>query len=1180
VVLALSAFFNPTLLSVAQSLYNQAYTFTTFAGYPSEGSADGVGSEAQFFQPVGICFDGSSNIYVADTENSAIREITPAGVVRTIAGAAGITGSTDGTGSNARFGDPQGICIDSSGNLYVADTDNQAIRKLAPVGTNWVVSTVAHGARLFGIAVDSTGNLYFTDSDTIWKITSVGSNWLRSTIAGGSGTTGSTDGLGVNAQFDYPYGIAVDRGDNLYVADSSNNTIRKITPEGTNWVVTTLAGSPGNSGSADGTGTNALFDFPTSICSDNSDNLYVGDSYNGTIREITSTGLVSTIAGLAQNFGSANGTGTNARFAQPWGIAVGNSDNLYVADAGNSVIRTITSARVVNTLAGSTGSSRSADGTGSNARFDTPEGITVDSAGNLYVADTHNNTIRTITPAGLVNTIAGVAGNYGSADGTGSNARFGVLGGIAVDSADNLYVVDVGNDTIRQVTPVGTNWIVSTLAGSPGSSGSADGLGTNALFDFNFNFDWAPAGIAVDSVGNLYVADTLNGTIRKITLEGTNWMVTTLAGSPRSYGFADGTGTNALFWYPTGIAVDSAGNLYVADTVNETIRKGAFTAYGINNPVAYTPPGTSGSLQVSLLPASANGQWQFPWDQFWRNSGDVVSNLVPGNYPIVFADVPNYLPYPSITVAAVTNNGTCYVTNQYLSTSGSGPSGIGSLTVQFYPNSPPSEGGWQFIGGTSWNPAVTTNIQSGVYYIQFEPVSGWSTPASQAVQISSGQNTIVTVNYLLAQSVPSGMLLPQLVPTGSINDMTDYGFAFNGQLVTDVGYGSGVAVQANVVLTAAHLLFNDYTLSYANQTYWYFEEEAGVSQPQPMAARGWYMLSDYASQRTNDLLGGYSPDQSSPQSRNDDAAAVYFLSPCAGGAYAGYLPSDASPNTWLTSTALKMLTGYPVDGSDLGQVLASGQMYYTQPEPYPLNQATDPVVDQQVYVAPWFLSFPGNSGGPFYVQLNGSYYSAGIYLGTAYNGVVPYASYVRAIDSTVVNLITNAATYGDSGTNNASGGVITLIARLATTNNPALLSVTLGPPAVVQAGAYWQLQRDTNDYASDDIAPVTTTNGALVFSSVSGWKSPTSPPVQLTANTFNTITNLYYTVIPPTMSLNSARGIGIIGTTNTTYLIQYRTNLTAGQWQTLSTNTLGPITHPPPIIGPCGCLNQLSQEAC
>jgi hypothetical protein len=201
------------------------------------------------------------------------------------------------------------------------------------------------------------------------------------------------------------------------------------------------------------------------------------------------------------------------------------------------------------------------------------------------------------------------------------------------------------------------------------------------------------------------------------------------------------------------------------------------------------------------------------------------------------------------------------------------------------------------------------------------------------------------------------------VSPNEISDLADYPFGFDGQLQTDVGYGSGVAVSTNVVLTAAHLVFNDETLAFVNQAYWFWQQQPGASTFVPQPARGWYVLSGYAAQRTNDLLGGFAPDQSSPQSRNEDVAALYFNLPVAGGGFGGYLPSDAQPNLWLTSSAEKILAGYPVDGSVFGASVTNGQLYEVGPQPYPLTLATDPVADQQVYTATWFLSYPGNSGG-------------------------------------------------------------------------------------------------------------------------------------------------------------------------------------------------------------------------
>jgi WD40 repeat protein len=270
--------------------------------------------------------------------------------------------------------------------------------------------------------------------------------------------------------------------------------------------------------------------------------------------------------------GTNDGAGRAARFSRPYAVAVDSADNVYVADEMNEAIRKITPAGVVTTLAGAAGQTGDSDGTGSAARFNNPYGVAVDSGGNVYVADTFNHTIRKIAPAGVVTTLAGSAGKNGSADGTGSGARFFQPSGVAVDSADNVYVADAENYTIRKITPAG---VVTTLAGGAGPD-YRDGTGGAARLGF-------PVSVAVDSAGNVYVASVRGySMIRKITPAGG---VTTLAGMAWQVGIgsgtgsADGIGRAARFNDPYGVAVDSGGNLYVADTENHRITKGSPTKW-------------------------------------------------------------------------------------------------------------------------------------------------------------------------------------------------------------------------------------------------------------------------------------------------------------------------------------------------------------------------------------------------------------------------------------------------------------------------------------------------------------------------------------------------------------------------------------------------------------------------
>jgi sugar lactone lactonase YvrE len=560
------------------------------------GWLDGTGATARFWSPASIAADPAGNLYVADEANHTIRKITPAGVVTTLAGTAGVIGSADGSGAAAQFADPRGIAADPAGNLYVADPANNTIRKITPAG---VVTTLAGTAGVTGhadgsgaaaqfnvpsgIAADRAGNLYVADTfnNTIRKITATG---VVTTLAGTAGVTGSADGSGAAAQFSFPFGIALDPAGNLYVADTFNHTIRKITATG---VVTTLAGTAGVRGSADGSGAAAQFSFPQGIAADAVGNLYVADEGNGTIRKITPAGVVTTLAGTAGVIGSADGSGAAAQFNAPAGIAADPAGNLYVTDSANNTIRKIAAAGVVTTLAGTAGVTGSADGSGAAALFAGPAGIAADSAGNLYVADAGNDTIRKITPAGVVTTLAGTAGVTGSADGSGAAAQFYDPAGIAADPAGNLYVADAANYTIRKITAAG---VVTTLAGTARVIGHADGSGAAA----QFNVPW---GIAADRAGNLYVADSNNGTIRKITATG---VVTTLAGTVGVIGHADGSGAAAQFNSPESIAADPAGNLYVADTFNHTIRK--ITAAGVVTTVAGVA--NQHGIQLGCLPGS------------------------------------------------------------------------------------------------------------------------------------------------------------------------------------------------------------------------------------------------------------------------------------------------------------------------------------------------------------------------------------------------------------------------------------------------------------------------------------------------------------------------------------------------------------------------------------------------
>ena len=306
---------------------------------------------------------------------------------------------------------------------------------------------------------------------------------LELSLLAGGNTYGSADGTGAAASFDYVAGIVHDSAGNKFVTDYNNDIIRKITPSG---VVSTYAGD-GFRGSSDGTALVAKFALPVGITIDSSGNLFVASSASHTIRKITPAGVVSTIAGSPDVAGSTDAMGTAARFNYPAGLAIDSANNLYVADSGNHTVRKITPMGDVSTLAGLALTSGISNGTGTAARFQRPFGVTSDAGGTLYVADTFNNIVRKITPAGVVSTLAGSAtGAFGRTDGLGSAAKFSRPHGVKLDAAGNLYVTESLGQTVRKITPAG---LVSTVVGVPGGATFAEGVLPAGIGDYPWGID-------------------------------------------------------------------------------------------------------------------------------------------------------------------------------------------------------------------------------------------------------------------------------------------------------------------------------------------------------------------------------------------------------------------------------------------------------------------------------------------------------------------------------------------------------------------------------------------------------------------------------------------------------------------------------------------------------------------
>lgn len=377
--------------------------------------------------------------------------------------------STDGgtTWSNLAEGSPyRGT---ATGNLAVtaADTslNGRTYRYVATVAAATAISNaarlavyVATFANPVALASDSSGTLFVADAQRN-IIARVDTNGTATTLAGTNGRAGSADGVRGSAEFNQPRGVALASDGSLYITDSGNGTVRKLTSTG---VVSTLAGSPGNRGSRDGTGTSALFSSPTGIAVSADGSVFVSDTLNHTIRRISSAGAVTTYAGEAGQAGAANGQGTRARFRGPTGLAADAAGNLYVADTLNHLIRKIAPDGTVSTVAGLEGVTGINDGTTATALFNQPTGLAVDTSGVLIVADSANATVRVIAPNGVVSTIAGLPGVSGFRDGTSVESSLNLPKAVAVDRSSNVYVADEGNSALRKITSNGAVSTVST----------------------------------------------------------------------------------------------------------------------------------------------------------------------------------------------------------------------------------------------------------------------------------------------------------------------------------------------------------------------------------------------------------------------------------------------------------------------------------------------------------------------------------------------------------------------------------------------------------------------------------------------------------------------------------------------------------------------------------------------
>jgi uncharacterized protein (TIGR03437 family) len=545
------------VLLFAVSSWAQSYVISTFAG--SGAPVTPVAAvQAAIGDPARVTVDAAGNVYFGSLHS--VFKVDTAGILTRVAGNGRPGYSGDGgPATDAQLLTPMGIAFDAAGAMYVVDRDAGVVRKIGADGT---ISTVAgFEGQLrgpFGVAVDSSGNVYVSDT---------GNNRIARFATDGRFTSFG-DGF-----LNGPEGIAMDTGGNLYIADTFNGRIRKLDPDG-NLTVVAGVGSTGIYGGDNNPAADAALSLPTDVAVDGADTLYIADFGNSRIRTVVN-GIMRTIAGSPTAPALTEGQeAINQRLNGPTGVAVDRAGNVYLVEAGigsgtglargDFKVYKISTQGVLTALAGTGQFSYAGDGaSAARSLLNAPEGVTVDAAGNVYIADTGNNRLRVVTPNGNIITVAGNGTPaFGGESVSPSAAVLKSPAGVFADVAGHLYIADSGNSRVRRIDPGGN---IFTFAGNGNSAYFGDGLAARVA---SVN---QPDGVAVDTAGTVYIADTLDNVVRKVAPDGT---ITTLAGfGTPGFSGDGGPATKAALDHPRGVAVDLNGNVYIADTGNNCVRK-------------------------------------------------------------------------------------------------------------------------------------------------------------------------------------------------------------------------------------------------------------------------------------------------------------------------------------------------------------------------------------------------------------------------------------------------------------------------------------------------------------------------------------------------------------------------------------------------------------------------------
>ena len=592
---------------------------TTVAGSGIYGFSGGPATGAGLYQPLGVAVDGAGNLFIADAYNFRVRIVSSEGIITSVAGNGTRGFSTDGgPAASTPLDFPTRVAADASGNLFIADGGR--IRRVSPdqlivtvAGAPTATSSDDGGLFPIGLAADSLGNVFIAGPGSIRKVSADG---IINTVAGraplsfvAAGGFSGDGGPAVSAQLANPAGVAVDAAGNVFIADTNNSRLRKVSTSGT---ITTVAGTgcPGQSfclplGDG-GPAVSAALSPPIAVAVDRAGNLYITDAASRQIRKVSTSGIITSVAGSGTyGFSRDGGPATSAQLAFPYGVAVDSAGNLLIADQLNYRIRKVSSEGIISTVSGNGVYGSSGDGgPATSAELANPVGVAVDEADNLFIAgpgtgfdgvdfhdDPVNDRIRRVSPSGIITTVAGGGTAVSGDDGPATSVRLNGPRAVAADRAGNLFIAD-GN----QVRKLSASGIITTIAGNgdagfSGDGGPAmsatlnpsglavDGAGNVYVAESGNNAGPAtsahlqyPLGVAVDRDGNLLIADAFENRIRKVSPRG---IITTVAGTGSCGGFSGdgGPAATARLNGPVAVAVDSSGSLFIAEYLNNRIRR-------------------------------------------------------------------------------------------------------------------------------------------------------------------------------------------------------------------------------------------------------------------------------------------------------------------------------------------------------------------------------------------------------------------------------------------------------------------------------------------------------------------------------------------------------------------------------------------------------------------------------